>query len=246
VKVLRIDKNPVIKNVSDRMKNKKNIGITLLFYSKRKSNYTSFLKSYVLEIKDWDDLQSEIKKITLLNKALKYVGIEDIFYVSGLFGEKEILGKSYIDEITKIKDAKKLLLKQKKYTCNFQENNQKEKWFLFSLIYFYHDKNTGDKLSISCLTPIFADNLKNAKIKVRKFCETEAFMKKIVLYKLDKMYYTNLKYIGIEDVSYVEENVEKGGAYECSFKTYRKIEKIKDLLPSNEKMQTSFKQVISI
>jgi len=228
------------------MKNKKNIGITLLFYSKRKNNYTAILKSYVVKIKDWVDLQFEIKKIVLINKTLNYVGIEDIFHVSGLFGEKEVLGKSYIDEITKIKDAKKFLLNKKQYSCNFQENKQRKKWFLISLIYFYHDKNTKDKLSISCLTPIFADNLKNAKVKVETFCKTEAFMKKIVLYELDKMYFINLKYIGIEDISYVEENAEKGGAYECNFKTYRKIEKIKDLLPSDEIVRESFKKVISI
>lgn len=228
------------------MENEKNIGVTLLFYQKKTSNYIAFLKSYILKIKGWNDLQIEIKKIASRNKTLEYIGIEDVFHVSGTFGEKEILGKSYIDEVTKIKDAKKLLLKQSKYTCNFQKNKQKgSKWFLFSLIYFYHDKNTGDKLSISCFTPILAVNVKNAKVKIRKFCETESFLKKIVLLKLDRMSYTNLKYIGIEDISFVEEDAEKGGSFEYSFKKYKNNDEIKSLLPPMKKILKSFEQVIN-
>ncbi|RNA63543.1 hypothetical protein D1631_17300 [Chryseobacterium nematophagum] len=228
------------------MKNEKVIGITLLFYQRKKRNYIAFLKSYIVRIKNWNDLQIKIKKIVSVVERLEYLGIEDIFYVSGTFKEKEVLGKSYMDEIVKIKDAKKLLLKQDKYTCKFQINKQKEKWFLFSLIYFYNDKSIGDRLSISCFTPIFAADVEKAKVKVRKFYETEVFLKKIVLFKLDKMSYTNLRYIGIEDISYVEEDVKKGGAYECRFKTYRKFEKIKDLQPSTKKIQKSFKQVMNI
>lgn len=103
------------------------------------------------------------------------MGIEDIYYVSGPFREEEVLGKSYIDEIVKIKDAKSLLLKYNEYTCNFQRNKQKEKWFLFSLIYFYHDRLINDKLAISCYTPVFANTLKDAKLKIKAICETEIF-----------------------------------------------------------------------
>lgn len=228
------------------MKHKKFIGITLLFYQEKKSNYVAFLKSYILKIQNWDDLQMEIKKIISVSKTLKYIGVEDVFYVSGPLKEEEVLGKSYIDDIIKIKDAKKLLLKKSEYTFNFQKSIQKEKWFLFSLIYFYYDKSIGDKLSISCLTPIYAKDIENAKIKIGKFCNTEYFLKKILLFKLDKMHYYNLKYIGIEDVSIIEENVEEKGSFEYSFKKYKRIEQIHDLLPSKEKILKSFKRIINI
>lgn len=228
------------------MEKEKFIGLTLLFFQKRKNNYVAFLKSYVIKSNCWDDLQTEVEHIVLADKKLTYLGIEDIYYVSGPFREEEVLGKSYIDEIVKIKDAKSLLLKYNEYTCNFQRNKQKEKWFLFSLIYFYHDRLINDKLAISCYTPVFANTLKDAKLKIKAICETEIFLKKILPFKLDKMSYANLKYIGIEDVSYIKEDVKGGGAIEESFKEYKEVDEIKELLPPNEKLLSAYHQVSNV
>lgn len=228
------------------VKHKKHIGVTLLFFQSKKSSYTAFLKSYILKYDNWKDLQIKIKQTTDANKELTYLGLEDVFYVSGPFKEREVLGKSYIDEIVKVKDVKRKLLKNNEYTFKFQVNNKKEKWFLFSLMYFYHDKNIDDKLAISCFTPVLANNVKAAKTKIKAISETKVFLKKILPFKLDRMFYTNLKYIGIEDISYIEEDMKNGGAFEYSFKMYRKIEKIKELLPSNEKILKSFKQISNI
>lgn len=228
------------------MEKEKFIGVTLLFFQKGKNNYTAFLKSYILKSNSWDDLQKEVEQIVLADKKLTYLGIEDIYYVSGSFKENEVLGKSYIDEIVKIKEAKNLLLKQKEYTCNFQINKQKEKWFLFSLLYFYHDKLSGDKLAISCFTAIFANTIKDAKLKIKAICETESFLKKILPSQLDKMSYTNLKYIGIEDISYIKEDVKNGGAIEQNFKKYKEVDAIKELLPPNEKIEKAYHQASNV
>lgn len=48
------------------------------------------------------------------------------------------------------------------------------------------------------------------------------------------MSYANLKYIGIEDVSYIKEDVKGGGAIEESFKEYKEVDEIKELLPQTK------------
>lgn len=223
-------------------------GITLLFASEQDSSslVEAQLKSYVVQLADWKslnciakDIANDVCKKAFANENIKYLGIEDIFYVSGIFNQFEILGKSFIPECNTIKKAQELLIEEELYACNKFELSSSSKWYLVSLLYFYHDKDIKDKLTISCSTPIYSKSIKDIKELVLKTANKEAFVNKIVTESLDEMNFRYLKYIGIENIHLITENPNDNGAFQVLYKDFNNIQEIKNILPKESDLKKS-------
>jgi hypothetical protein len=231
------------------MMTKKVCGITLLF-AYMQSSYDLIeaqLKSYVISFIDWDNLNyiakelaSKVCENALENESIQYLGIEDVFYVSGCFKQFEILGKSYITECNTINKAQKLLLDEKNYSFNKSGLSSTSMWYLVCLLYFYHDKNINDKLTISCNTPVYSESIKTIKELILETANKEDFIKKIVTKSLDEMDYNNLKYIGVENIYSIEEDPVNNGAFQISYKDFNNIHEIKNILPDESNLKESF------
>jgi len=222
------------------------VGITLLFYKRKRRASTAYLRSFVVEVSSLSNLKSTALKIGKRNPEQTFVGIEDVFFVSGPIREGEVLGKSYIEEITSPEETKKLLLKRKSYSFHFQtiRATTGKKWYLVSMIYFYNNKKASDKLAISCLTPVLAKNLSEVDAKIKAICQNISFLKKVLPFTIDRMEFTNLTYIGIEDVTLIKKSLLNNGCFEESFNDYKNLHELKGILPDKNYIEKTGKKVL--
>lgn len=228
------------------MKKKSNaIGVTILFALKSNRTYTGYLKSYVLNVSNWSSLMRSIKEICRKEINLTYVGIEDVFYVSGPFSESNTLGKSNLFEVNTIKGAKELLLDKTNYSYHFTKPKRTDKtWLKVSLVYFYHNTKLNDKRAMVCMIPVNARNLSEIKMKLAKFIKTEKFLKK-AFPGLDILDYKYLKYIGIEDISEILTNPKRNEAFEVFYKEKLTMKTLNKLIATTDSLKTSVQNILS-
>ena len=224
---------------------RKYCGVTLLFFQKKDSKYVAFLKSYVLKANNLDELERQVKSLleknkiasyenvnNFINETLYYVGIEDIFTVSGAFEEFAMLGKSYLDDHNTLEKTRELLLNSSNYDCMGGEPNRYN-WFLVSLIFLYEDKKDNDCLAISCLTAVKGIDYIEIIRKITKKAVTKSFKRRILYKTLDRMNYEFLTYVGVENISDIIEDTEYNGAFDIVYRDFYSLKELLAFIPDN-------------
>ncbi len=99
------------------------VGTTLLFAEQSSDCLEGWLKSYIFEAHNHDELKQKAthKAHQVIQSAksgvtVNYFGIEDIFKVSGPFKHHSVTGRESIWDIT-FKSAKDLIQPKHKWTC---------------------------------------------------------------------------------------------------------------------------------
>ncbi len=220
------------------------IGATILFALKSGKTYTGYLKSYVLNISSWSDLMRKTKEISKKEPDLIYIGIEDVFYVSGPFGESNTLGKSNLFEIKTIKGARELLLDKANYSHHFAKSKKLDsKFFKVSLVYYYRNVEINDIGVKVCIIPVKAKSLSEIKSKLNQFIKTEKFLKK-AFPDLNLSDYKYLKYVGIEDISEIKANPKDNEAFEVFYKEKVTMKSLNKLIPNTDSLKSCLKNLI--
>jgi hypothetical protein len=216
------------------------VGITLLYAKKEGKIIEGQLKSYVVNAINWKQLQNALKDIVqkqTKDAEIEYLGLYDVFYVSGSFKENNILGKSCIDDLNTKRKSKSLVKKRKDYSCLELKSLKPFKWLLVSLVYFYENRQQKDFCTVTCLTPIKSNDLSKVIKKVREVSVKKSFKKKIFRPLIDQMDSKNLSFVGIEDIYVVRENPEKSEAFQTLYSDYKNINALKKMLPGEEELK---------
>jgi hypothetical protein len=221
------------------MNSSKYAGITLLFKKDNFKTVDVYLKSYVISI---ENFKSNLKKIVsneLSYNSIEFVGIEDLFFVSGKFKEFSVLGKTTFNEFNTFKKAKNLIRNQKSYTI--KEENINTKFLLLNLVYFYSDKLKNTNFTITCLVPIKSVKFINSREMVLDKIQSNGFKRKIVTEKISRI--NNIEFVGIENLSSVNWNSELS-TFQTFFKRFKKNYNVTCLLGDKKEISKKKKQIL--
>ncbi len=121
------------------------IGITLLYSVLEVKNLVGVLKSYVVKCQDKTSVIDIAQKkaeeqINLFYPNYTYIGIEDVFTVTGEVVEGELMGRSTLYDVDSVSKAKKLV-NNIDYVNETKSNSE---YYCANLVYFYEGNEEGE------------------------------------------------------------------------------------------------------
>jgi len=210
------------------------IGITLLYSVTEENNLLGVLKSYVIECKDkYSVIDAAYKKaeeqINLNYSNYKFIGIEDVFSVTGKVAHGELMGRSTLFDIDSIDKAKELTRSEKDLDVSKQAN-----YYCGSLVYFYE----GEKGYAFTILAIVKETSKESVFKtLRDEATNNKTLDKIIENSVDSIVKNKIKFVGIEDVNAITEDVDNGGSFQVLFNDEFNTEAdLFSILPSKDEL----------
>ncbi len=210
------------------------IGITLLYSVTEGGNLLGALKSYVIECKDKSSLiEAAYKKaeeqINLNYSNYKFIGIEDVFSVMGKVAHGKLMGRSTLYDIDSIVKAKELIGREKDLDVRSQTN-----CYCGSLVYFYE----GEKgYAFTILAIVKGESKEAASKNLRDVATNSKTLNKIIENSVESIFINKIKFVGIEDINVITEDVENGGSFQVLFNEELQIETdLLSILPSTSEL----------
>jgi len=202
-----------------------NIGVTLLFKKDNVKVVAGILKSIVVTSTK-TDLKNKINnRANEISKFYdyKFIGINDVFFVSGEIIQGEILGRTTDYDLDTTFKAKSIVSK------NFDfDITSKSKQFNCSLVYLCKNFDK-DKFTISVITVL--NSLSTSVIDdANHIANNTTFMEKIKANSIEKI--ESIKYIGIEDIGETELKFGVFQSFYAEFNDEKSLEK--EIISKNE------------
>lgn len=174
------------------------IGVTLLFLdSNSNEKVNGVLKSIVLNT-DLDSLNDNANTAGVeIGNHYKYdyLGINDVFMVSGKIEPGAVLGRMTYYELDSLKKAEKFL--PEFYSCNPSESLR----YYNANVFYFCQNEQGQNFSISILTVVKGSN-EELESKIEEIAQNQKFLKLIKDNSLEKL--ANMDFVGIEDIGEVD------------------------------------------
>ncbi|EKT3958431.1 hypothetical protein [Flavobacterium psychrophilum] len=201
------------------------IGVTLVFCKEKHDSIEGILKSLVLNTNKMnfeDEVHNVANEISEHYNA-KYLGINDVFIVSGIPKEGEVLGRiSYFEY-----DDRR---KSEKLKGNFSNTiiDCANRDFLCSIIYFcQNDKKEFYTITVLTVIELNDGNFEN---KIKNIGNDSKFKDKVIETSIDGL--NKLDYIGIERF---EEICIEYNIFERLYSDFENLEfLVKEVIPNNE------------
>lgn len=211
-----------------------NIGITLLFKENVSSVVSGVLKSLVFqsETHDFKNKVDELGNKIASHYNYTFLGVNDVFTVSGEAKQGEILGRTSYYDFTTLKKAN--ALKNDSFN-NLTDDNQFKK-LKCSLIYFCQDSKL-EKFTITVQT-ILESQFEQIMTNAIKMGNNNIFKKKIIDISLDKL--NKLDFIGIESM---EEIDLKFNVFETLYSDFENLEQLTDEIISQTELNEELKDI---
>lgn len=236
------------KSKQEELKMSDYIGFTLLFSKKEEVIYKGVLKSYVLSVCDLADLKSAAKRkaeeqIDAHYQDYEYLGLEDIFLVSGLPSEGQILGRTSFYDFKSLEQARSLVLSEEDYPFDSTASNAL--FYSTSLVYFYNDPEGEDyNFALTIFTVLDVKSHQDAKFNSLRLSVDRAFLARIVELSVEDLEVENLEFVGIEQVCPIFEDITLGGAFQTFYQEFQSKQEVESQLPEEsyitEKAQELF------
>lgn len=174
-----------------------NVGVTFVFYEKKSDSIFGILKSLVLEVEkvNFNNKTDEIGNKIANHYGYFYLGINDVFTVSGEAKNGEILGRTSYYEYDKIVKAETLKNDFLKNLFDYKINI-----CACSLIYFCENEK-GEKFTITIVT-IVESEIIDFENYIQNIANKQEFKNKIIEISIDGL--TKLDYIGIESFKEID------------------------------------------
>lgn len=167
------------------------IGVTLVFSDKTNNSISGILKSCTVNTSSMNfkqDIESHANKIAEFY-SYKYLGINDVFAVSGKAKVGEVLGRITYYDIDTLPKAKKLIRKDMEF---LGDSNKKVSC---SLLFFSKDLSESN-ITISIKTLLLLEKSK-LSTSAYELANSNSFKGKIIDISVDGI--RELQYVGIED-----------------------------------------------
>lgn len=224
------------------------IGITLLFSVTEDNNLLGVLKSYVIECKDkYSVIDKAFKKaedqINLNYPNYKFLGIEDVFSVSGKVGQIELMGRSTLFDIGSLTKAKELVGNEKDLDVSNESN-----YYCGSLVYFYEGGIKGEKgYAFTILATVKGESKEIAFKNLKDIATNSKTIDKIAQNSVESIVVNKIIFVGIEDIEAITEDVENGGSFQVLFNDEFNTEiDLLSMLPSKEELDEIINDVFIV
>ena len=200
------------------------IGATFLFKNNNSQKLKGVLKSVVIDANNMIESTKIISDKISNYYNYNYLGINDLFLVSGEAKSGELLGRTTYYELNSLEKSRSLI-SSNKIMLN-DENISKT--YNCSLVYFC--ENAVEKFTISVLSIVKSNN-HEIIFDVESLAENVEFLRKIKSNSLEEI--KEIEFIGIEMICNID---LKFGVFQSFYSDFDIIEDIKDELLSNEEI----------
>ncbi|WP_089726412.1 hypothetical protein [Candidatus Thiosymbion oneisti] len=224
------------------------IGVNLLFANRQSSALNAILNSYVLNSENYKDTIDETSrianKVNIFNSekglgSMKYLGIEDIFWVIGPLEEGAMLGRMTSWGIT-FEEAKALSISHESFSFLKKPRSYKEGQFLATPIYYVSDPE--NPRAISCHMLVECTDLSSVTERAIGLSRSISFLKKIVACDAEGTKLEDLNFVGFEDIALIYQNIRKGGAFiELINDSFASVKDMKHILMTEEQLKDFFR-----
>ena len=202
------------------------IGVTLLFKKNNTKFVSGILKSIVVTSTK-TDLKNEInKRANEISKFYDYefIGVNDVFFVSGLIMQGEILGRTTDYDLDTLSKAKSIVSTEFSF-----DDSSKSKQFNCSLVYFCKNFD-NDKFTISIIT-VLNSSVSSVIEDANHIANDTPFIEKIKANSIEKI--ESIEYLGIEDIGEVELEF---GVFQSFYAEFNDEKSLKDEIISKDEM----------
>ncbi|MFD1603061.1 hypothetical protein ACFSJW_06825 [Flavobacterium artemisiae] len=210
------------------------IGATLLFKKNNTKVVSGILKSIVVTAtksdlkKKIDNRANEIAKFY----DYKFIGINDVFFVSGQIMQGEILGRNTNYDLNTLSKAESIVSTEFSF-----DDSSTSKHFNCSLVYFCENFE-NDKFAISIITVL--NSLAPTVIEDANHIANDiSFIKKIKASSIEKI--KSIRYLGIEDIGEVELEL---GVFQSFYAEFNDEKSLKEEIISKEEMFLKLNDII--
>lgn len=203
------------------------IGATLLFKKKDIEIISGILKSTVIVVNE-KSAENEIqqKGLEIANfYNYEYIGVNDVFYVSGDVVEGEILGRTTYYDLNTLRKAKSIVSND--FSFDSDSNSQT---FNCSLVYFC-ENSKGIKFTISAVTILNSSAnsiIENANLTAKN----PEIIRKIKTSSVENI--VSALFVGIDDIG---ETDLKYKVFQSFYADFENIEDIKQEVISNKELK---------
>lgn len=218
--------------ISSKMK----IGITILFKdNKDPLKINGILKSTVIELygNNLKEAAQNIGNNIAEFYDFKYLGINDLFIVSGNPKAGELLGRTTYYEIDSLKEVKALL--PDNYSLNRDSSSN---LFNCSILYFCQN-NDKDKFCISVLS-IVKSSIENLPTEIETLAQSDTFLAKIKSTSIENI--EEIEYIGIEDICDID---LKFNVFQSFYMDFEFEEELKEELLSDKEIKEILDDIVA-
>lgn len=210
-----------------QIKTSKFIGITLVYFIIEDNVIKGVLKSLIINT-SFNDFEKDIKlKSEELSKVfnLNYVGINDVFVVSGDFEENEILGRTTDYDISDFRS-----FKEDSIELNKTLFSDESKYYSCAVYYKCLDNKLEDLL-IEIVVLLNLDKFNFAK----KIDSLKGKMLKDKLKSISLDNLSNVEYIGLKEINEISPLDASNYVFETLYSDFKSIDELKkETLTSRE------------
>lgn len=217
-----------------------NIGITFLFKTKQNYPLEGVLISCVMVFdNEKEDLLSTINtRSKQIGEYLNYIyiGVNDVFYVTGLPKENEIIGRTTHYDFKTVNKSK-LLIQTKKNILKELNNSDFHEKFCFSSIYFCENES-GEGFTLS-IKSIVNTNSIDAFEKVLSTSNKKYFKDKIKSFSVEEI--NTITFIGIE---YIEPINYELNIFEILYGDFENRNSLEEEVITNDNLIDQFNDIV--
>lgn len=214
-----------------------NLGVTLIFKEKHEELVSGVLKSSVInaEIENCKNEANKQGKMIADFYNYTFLGINDVFLVSGEVKHGEVLGRTSYYELDTITKAKKNVNNSVYDGLNFDDEFKN---FKCSLVFFCQNI-TNEKYAITVIS-ILENQNKYFKNNLETLGNSKSFQNKIIRMAKDDL--RNLEFIGVESIEETDLNFN---VFETLYSEFDSINQLTDEQISENDLKTKLKDIFS-
>ncbi|MEM6738431.1 MAG: hypothetical protein AAF620_20430 [Bacteroidota bacterium] len=222
------------------------VGITLLYSVLEESNLIGILKSYVIDCQNKYSIISEAQKkaeqqIDLLYPNYKFLGVEDVFTVTGEVKEGELMGRSTLYDIDSIEEARKMVVNDTVFAIKAKNVINH---YCGSLVYFYEGDEEKYAFTINAITK---GEIKEVVENLKGLAASDKTINKIVKSSVESLDINKINFLGIEDINVITEDIAQGGSFLVLYNEEVQNEKeLLSILPSKEELSEMIDDVYAV
>lgn len=213
------------------------LGITLIFKENDKQLISGILKSSVVNV-EIDNCKNEATKFgNMIADFYDYtfLGINDVFSVSGEVKKGEVLGRTTYYELDTITKAKRIVNNSVFDELNFDDEFKK---FKCSLVFFC--QNTLNEKYTITVNSILENKNKALKNNLKTLGENKSFQNKVIRMAKDDL--RNLEYIGVESINETDLNFK---VFETFYSEFDNITQLTEEQISDKELNIKLKDIFS-
>lgn len=211
------------------------IGVTLLFKENDRNIIKGVLKSTVIDAntETFIDAAKELGSQIAKYYDYKYLGINDLFTVSGKVENGEILGRATFYELDEL-DKSETLTSNNNYSFNTKTELNS---FNTSLVFFC-ENNDNEKFTITVLSKFDSKN-NEVLLDANKLGNNALFHEKIKTTSVEEI--ENIKFIGVEDICDID---LKFDVFQSLYSEFDDIEILEDELLLEDELKELIEDII--